>query len=329
MKRFIAFAVCVFLGACGGCDEKGSGANNGGSNNGAVNNGAGDGGGDGGAWQATDGGPIQGGEQVTVTDPSGEEWTCVVTSCAGKVLECGNCEDDDGDGLVDSHDRECLGPCDNTEDPALTAGVGGETGGPCKADCYFDFGNGSGNDDCHWDHRCDELSVAPNFHPEGPECEYESNMVGSKDCPTNQSDTCLDMCRPLTPNGCDCFGCCTFPELDGEYVWIGSVDDDKNGTCTFDDILDPQKCEPCTPVADCANDCQRCELCIGKDSVPEDCFVTPEDMGPTGGSDAGDPPPPVNPGQCPDGEQACGLAGQPNCPSNFYCVSGCCQRVIN
>lgn len=326
MKRALIVTIAVLFTACGGCDDSAADGQNA-DNSGTNAETSGDAGPN--SWLGTDGGPVQSGEEVVVTDPGGEEWTCVVTTCAGKLLECGNCEDDDDDGLIDSHDRECLGPCDNTEGPALTAGIGGESGGPCKADCYFDFGNGSGNDDCHWDHRCDPLSVAPDFHPEGPDCEYDQSMLGDKDCPADQSDECFDFCRPLTPNGCDCFGCCTFPELDGEYVWIGSMDDDKNGTCTFDDILDPSACEPCTPVDDCANDCQRCELCIGKDTVPDDCFEEPDpgdDMG-MGGTDGGDTP--TNPGQCPDGEQACGLAGQPNCPSNYYCVSGCCQRVIN
>lgn len=343
--KAILLATVVALAACGGCDEGGAGGPNSGTSNSGTpnsmtpnsmtpNSSSADGGAN--SWQGTDGGPIQGGEVVVVTDPGGEEWSCVITTCNDKLLECGNCEDDDGDGFVDAHDRECLGPCDNTEGPALTAGVGGEGGGPCKADCYFDFGNGSGNDDCHWDHQCDPLSVGPNFHPEGPDCEYDPGMLGGKDCPTTQSGQCFDFCRPLTPNGCDCFGCCTFPELNGSSVWIGSMDDDKNGTCTFADILDTSACEPCTPVADCANDCQRCELCIGKDTVPDDCFVTTNpDMGPNNGPDGGGPADgggggvPTNPGQCPGGEIACGLAGQPNCPTNHYCISGCCQRVLN
>ena len=66
---------------------------------------------------------------VEVHDDGGT-FVCQQVTCEGKLLECGDCLDNDGDGRIDSHDQECLGPCDNTEGPALTAGVGGETGGP-------------------------------------------------------------------------------------------------------------------------------------------------------------------------------------------------------
>lgn len=269
---------------------------------------------DSGQWVPTDGGPIQrldGG--ITIMDDGGT-FTCFQTLCNGKLLECGDCVDNDGDGRIDWRDQECLGPCDNTEGPALTAGVGGETGGACKADCYFDFGNGPGNDDCHWDHACDPLSVAPNFHPEGPACAYSAALVGSKDCPASQSKQCLDICRPLTPNGCDCFGCCTFPQLGaGKFVWIGSMDESNNGTCTFADINDPKKCEPCTPVADCFNDCGTCELCLGKTELPPECL---------GATDMSPPP------RCEGNRQPCGLPSDPLCPPAFYCVTGCCVDTV-
>jgi hypothetical protein len=269
-----------------------------------------------------DGGQVQlasGG--ITVTDESGT-FTCYQITCAGHLLECGDCEDNDGDGKTDWHDRECLGPCDNTEGPALTAGIGGETGGPCKADCYFDFGNGPGNDDCMWDHRCDPLSVAPDYHPEGEGCAYEESRVDGRDCPAEQSDTCLDFCRPLTPNGCDCFGCCTFPELNGSFVWIGSVEpnDSNIGSCTFDEVTNETNCEPCTPVENCFNDCGYCELCLGKDTLPPECLQVPD----AGTPDAGYPP-----GErCPPDIQPCGLAGDLDCPRDNFCITGCCQPTI-
>ena len=263
---------------------------------------------DAGGWDPTeDGGPIVVRDGGMIVGGDGGVWVCYETTCDGKLLECGDCLDNDSDGELDSRDRQCLGPCDNTEGPALTAGVGGESGGACKADCYFDFGNGPGNDDCHWDHKCDPLSVAPNYYPEGQVCELDESMLGGKDCPATQSQTCLDVCRPLTPNGCDCFGCCTFPELNGGYVWIGAMDGDKNGTCTFDAISDPAACPPCTPVEECSNDCGRCELCLGKDTLPDDCMQGE---------------------RCPEGVQACGLADDPLCAQDYYCVSGCCQETI-
>ena len=272
---------------------------------------------------------------VEITEDGGFTWSCRVTACEGRVTECGNCLDDDGDGVVDSRDRECLGPCDNTEEAALTAGVGGETGGPCRSDCYFDFGNGPGNDDCHWDHRCDPLAVGPDFPPEGPSCPYSESRVGSSDCPDTQSELCGDFCRPLTPAGCDCFGCCTFDELadrpaseGGTHVWIGSVTEGTNeGSCTFDAIGDTSLCRPCTPVGNCYNECGRCELCIGRTELPADCFppdggvpVVPDGAVPV---DGGVPPP-----RCEGGEQPCGLATDPECPADFYCISGCCISIL-
>src|SRR5262245_60451209 len=40
----------------------------------------------------------------------------VEAACQGHVYACGNTIDDDGDGLIDAQDPDCLGPCDNTED---------------------------------------------------------------------------------------------------------------------------------------------------------------------------------------------------------------------
>jgi hypothetical protein len=262
-------------------------------------------------------GPIQIIDGGILIHDDGGTFTCYQTICNGHLLACGDCLDNDGDGRIDFRDPECLGPCDNTEGPALTAGVGGETGGPCKSDCYFDYGNGPGNDDCHWDHACDPLEVGPDYPPEGQTCQYTASMVGGKDCPATQSQQCHDYCRPLTPNGCDCFGCCTFPQIPGQYVWIGSVQDGTNiGTCTFADINDPKKCKPCTPVADCFNDCGHCELCLGKSELPADCAP-----------DAG-PAPDGGTYRCDPGVQVCGLPGEPDCPVDFYCITGCCVSTI-
>jgi len=281
-------------------------------------------------------GPIVTDGDVDVEEDGGT-WTCHVTICDGHLLECGDCEDNDGDGLIDSHDRECLGPCDNTEGAALTTGVGGETGGPCRADCYFDFGNGPGNDDCHWDSRCDPLAVPPRFDPEDDECRYEAGRVGSRDCPPTQSELCLDTCMPLTPNGCDCFGCCSFPALvgrsgedGGEFVWLGSHFEGSNeGSCTFDDILDRTLCRPCTPVEACMNPCGPCELCLGREELPPECFDDePPDGGPGDGGHTEDggigPPGP----RCPEGIQPCGLPTDPECAPGSYCITGCCQPIL-
>lgn len=300
IRSGIGFFVVLLLTGClaMGCGDKGS-SNGGEDGDGSV--------GDSGPIVVVDGG-------IEITEDGGGTWVCQVTECAGHLLECGDCIDNDGDGKVDSHDQECLGPCDNTEGPALTAGVGGETGGPCKADCYFDFGNGSGNDDCHWDHRCDPLAVAPDYPPEGYDCRYDQSMVGTRDCPAAQSQQCIDYCMIITPNGCDCFGCCTFPELEGlgpdggpGYVWIGAMDEFNEGTCTLDLILDQSACPPCTPVVDCLNECGPCELCMGRTELPPEC--TPED-------------------RCPPNLPPCGLPDDPPCPVDWYCVTGCCTPPV-
>lgn len=308
----------ALLPGCGGCSDPASGGGDGGVNN---NNG-----------NIPDSGWPTGDASVILPDGSviietdGGTVECFPTLCTDKLLECGDCLDNDLDGRVDWMDPECLGPCDNTEGPALNAGVGGETGGPCVADCYWDFGNGAGNDNCYWDHRCDPFAVAPNYYPEGEDCAYDEEMVGSRDCPEFQSQVCLDFCLPLTPNGCDCFGCCAFPELETSgpeggqgYIWLGALDQNGNGTCTYEVILDPDACPPCTPVADCQNGCGRCEICVGKPTVPPDCYGTPDGGVPDGGV------PPDGGTQCAPGIQPCGLPGQDPCQAGWYCITGCCQ----
>lgn len=265
--------------------------------------------------------------QVIITADSGNQWVCTKITCAGKLLLCGDCIDNDGDGLIDSQDPECLGPCDNTEGPALEPGLGGTTTSTCKVDCYFDYGNGGGTEKCAWDHSCDPLEPKLNFN-----CIYDSTMLGTDKCPDEQPQSCIDSCLPITPNGCDCFGCCTFPQLEGlnpdktnAYVWIGALDANKKGTCTFDDILDETKCPRCTPVASCLNSCGRCELCIGKTEIPADCFQTNTDAGV---KDGGTNDMSTTEQQCSEGYQPCGLPGQAPCEDGYYCISGCCIETI-
>lgn len=282
------------------------------------------------------------GEPIEIPDGQGGTVICYQITCNGKLLECADCEDNDGDGLIDAADLECLGPCDNTEGPVLAPGVGGETGEQCKPrDCFFDFGNGPGNDDCYWAYFCDPLEPK-----EG--CEYDESELGKTDCPNGQSDLCLQMCLPITPNGCDCFGCCTFPELEGMgdggsdgHVWIGHEDPG----CTLDSVTDPEACPPCTPEPSCWNACGRCELCLGKTTIPDDCFETPPDGGTpadggsgtggggtggsgTGGSGTAGSGGSGSGGRCPPGIQACGLPSDPPCPRGTYCITGCCVVVV-
>lgn len=273
---------------------------------------------------------------VVVTIPDGGSRVCFVATCQGKTYHCGDCLDNDGDGRIDSDDPDCLGPCDNSEnsfDPQIPGG----NNAPCKQDCFFDQDTGSGNDDCYWDHKCDPLEVAPRFDPEGSQCSFNAatKLGGSLTCATAQaaqSATCESFCKPLTPNGCDCFGCCSLPGAP-TAVWLGSRDANGVSTCTSLTAADPSKCHPCTKVASCDKPCGRCQLCIGKDTLPPDCYMSGGGDGGVSGGDGG-----VNrdggsggvdggggvPGQCPAGVQACGLPGQPACPPSWYCLTGCC-----
>ena len=271
---------------------------------------------------------------------------CVPATCGGRTYSCGNCLDDDGDGLVDAADPGCIGPCDQTEDIYDLGIPGGDTAA-CQRDCYYDEDQGSGNDRCAYDERCDPLSpdpLCPATPPGGP-----------VRCPPTQPAECYANCLPVTPNGCDCFGCCELPARSGRHVFLGSTDADGNHTCTPDALGDPSRCAPCTPYAGCNNVCERCELCLGATSLPPECLAPPPvDAGTAadagapadGGAlvDAGRPVDagtadagaadagraldagPVDAGlsRCPSGGQACGLPGDSPCPASYYCLTGCC-----
>jgi hypothetical protein len=272
-----------------------------------------------------------------------------IVECQGKTYACGDLVDNDDDGLLDAQDPDCLGPCDNTES-SYYGGIPGQAGPACTVDCYFDQDSGSGNDDCHWNHKCDEHAVAPGFHPEsnnGTMCAYDSGAstpgADGKSCSDlnrEQSELCHTTCGPLTPNGCDCFGCCELPAGSGSYVWLGSdADGTREGSCARGLESDPTRCEPCTPVDSCLNDCGHCELCLGKDTLPDDCFESGTGGGGAGegggsgaatgggggttGSGGGAT------GQCAAGVQPCGLAGQAPCDAGYYCITGCCQAIVN
>jgi hypothetical protein len=145
---------------------------------------------------------------------------------------------------------------------------------------------------------------------------------------------CIDFCAPLTPNGCDCFGCCTFMLPDGSETSVVL-----QSTCS-EETLD--ECTECVPAgADgCGNECGRCELCPGKtaEDLPDDCGPptggtggaggdsgtggTGGDSG-TGGTGGPDEPPSHT---CDNGEQVCNATS--DCPSSYYCSFGCCLVIV-
>lgn len=185
--------------------------------------------------------------------------TCEVTRCDGKIYACGDCLDNDVDGTIDSADPECLGACDATEN-SYFSGILGQSDATCKLDCYFDGDNGSGNDDCHWSQRCDPLSEAPDYPPSGEsQCAYDAGAstpgtaLGCELLASSQSAQCLAACLPLTPKGCDCFGCCEIPLTSGHFVWLGSTLDGV-GSCDANALDDPLRCRPCTRTSGCARE---------------------------------------------------------------------------
>jgi hypothetical protein len=324
----------------GGTGVGGSGSGAGSSGSGAGSSGSGAGSSGSGAGSSGSGASSSG------TGAAGGSGPCVPVTCQGKTYACGDCLDNDGDGLVDADDPDCLGPCDNTED-SYFGGIPGQNNAPCKMDCYFDQDTGPGNDDCYWDHKCDPHEVAAGYYPEhdlGVQCAYDpnANTPGtSKTCDelyNAQSATCGSYCGPLTPNGCDCFGCCELPAGSAKYVWLGSTLNGV-GTCDIASVGDPSKCQPCLPVKGCLNTCEHCELCLGKTTLPPDCFPdggstssssstssgsTTSSSGSTTSSSSTSS---GSTGQCSPGVQPCGLPGQSPCGAGTYCITGCCQQI--
>ncbi|MCD6496883.1 MAG: hypothetical protein J7M25_01080 [Deltaproteobacteria bacterium] len=287
MKRMLVavaiVAAALFAGSCGDHNSGGS----------TVDGTVGDG-------QVTGDGHVPGDGQVTgdgqvsdgTVDGGWNSDVCHVTECAGHVYACGDCLDNDSDGKIDSRDPDCLGPCDNNETGFNTEIPGGNNA-PCRQECYFDQDTGAGNDDCYWDHHCDPLEPA-----ELNQCDY-SKTCSNCQCDSwesTQSQTCLDFCLPIVPNGCDCFGCCEFATDDWRFIGSPGCSRDNFSACTA-----------CTPVPSCLNDCGVCEICLGKTELPPECN---------------------NQQTCPDGQQLCGQPGDDPCPEGYFCLTGCCVATI-
>ena len=81
------------------------------------------------------------------------------------------------------------------------------------------------------------------------------------------------------------------------------------------------------------NPCDRCEICVGKPTIPEDCRQGTIYDGGTPPPDAAPPPPPDGgydappPPQC-TGGIACVPGPNAMCPAGTGCLYGCCTAVI-
>lgn len=210
-------------------------------------------------------------------------------STSWPITQCNNGKDDDGDGLIDYLDPECTTPYDDDE-ASFAKGIPGDgedgSSDPCKFDCAFDGNSGSGDDGCLFSGTC--ISGSTYYA-----CPYDP--AAAKDptkCPP-QSTKCVDKCSALTPNGCDYLGCCDVFDSSGKRHRVRL-----HSPCTFATLSDPTKCVPCEQVVEYTKPCDRCDVCLGKWSVPSDCKP-----------------------QCTGGTR-CG-PGLP-CPTGQWCLTGCC-----
>ncbi|HEV8548514.1 MAG TPA: hypothetical protein VGQ57_05785, partial [Polyangiaceae bacterium] len=180
------------------------------------------------------------------------------------VTQCNNGIDDDGDGLVDGFDPECVSPDDNDEGSFAT-GIPGDNKDPKWQDCFFDGNSGAGDDGCRYPTSC----LTGDTAADDPSCQV--------------AQACVDFCGQRAPNGCDCFGCCTVQASDGS-----SVDIFQASTCSLDKIGDADACPRCQKSIACDNPCGECELCPGKTEadLPDTCVPLP----PTGEGGAGGTP---------------------------------------
>ncbi|MBL8971883.1 MAG: hypothetical protein JNK56_14925 [Myxococcales bacterium] len=239
---------------------------------------------------STTGEPASTGEPATGSS-TGPIGVPMPVECGGMIYECGDAMDNDGDGNIDGGDLECTSPCDDSEGSFQTNLPGQNM--DCLADCYWDGDSGQGNDHCVWSLKCDPENPGADIN-----CAYDPNQ---KDCDTMQPALCLEVCAAITPNGCDCFGCCNVDTPDGTLqIYLGGDPD-----CSLKNLA---ACGSCTFQPGCNNTCdpEACELCFGQTELPPGC----EEAG------------------C-DNMTPCKVDkfGNSDCAEGFFCSTGCCQPI--
>lgn len=232
-------------------------------------------------------GGLPGGGFVTIDPVDGGGF---VVECGGVTCACADGQDNDGDGLSDGADSECLSAFDHDESSFAT-GVPGDNRDPKWQDCFFDGNSGAGDDGCRYHTDC----LTGDLAEDDPSCQV--------------SDSCFDYCQPLTPPGCDCFGCCEILSDSGEMLNVLVSE-----TCSLANLDDEAACPRCEPTDLCENECGECEICLGKtlEDLPESCW--PDEPPPTGsgGSGNGGAPGAGGNGNEPPGEGGAGNGGTGN-----------------
>lgn len=211
--------------------------------------------------------------------------------CGSAACACSDGVDNDTDDLTDLNDPECVSSWDNDEGSFAT-GISGDNRDDACQDCFFDGNSGSGNDGCRLPTSCLTEGTAESGHGSCSSCE--------------QPEQCVTFCEAYTPNGCDCFGCCTVRLADDTTVHVAL-----SAGCQIDGNTVGDGCSECVPNDSCNNNCGRCELCPGKtvEDLPADCLE---------GGDGDATPAPA----CEDGAVACSST-QP-CDDGYSCDFGCC-----
>lgn len=271
-----------------------------------------------------------GGDDDSGSGGGGDDGGGVQGCTATGSTQCSDCVDNDMDGRVDGFDPECTGPADNDESSFKT-GLPGDNSDPTKQDCFFDGNSGQGGGDCD-QHVCCLLQA-----PDIATCETILGMTltgpaydptkcykpfGTVDVPAG----CAANCGPLSPPGCDCFGCCTVCQDPNDVTScrdiivnaaVSPMCDSSNITDNGMDGTDNTGDEPCKRCVK-NTDCGDSTPCNATD--PTSCVLCP-------GQDPSTLPPSCNGGTCPDGVMECD-ATTGACPEGTYCTNGCCVGII-